>query len=45
VVQAKRKTLALGSAAWFALLGLTRPLRHKLGLRQDVVPKVQPEKK
>jgi hypothetical protein len=45
VVQAKRKTLALGSSAWFALLGLTRPLRHKLGLRQSCVPKVQSEKK
>jgi len=45
VVQARRKTLALGSAAWFALLGLTRPLRHKLGLRQGVVAKVQSEKK
>jgi hypothetical protein len=45
VAQAKRKTLAFGSAAWFALLGLTRPVRHKLGLRQGVVPKVQSEKK
>ncbi len=45
VVQARRKTLALGSAAWFVLLGLTRPLRHKLGLRQGCVPKIQSEKK
>lgn len=45
VAQAKRKTLALGSAAWFALLGMTRPLRHKLGLRQGVAPKVQSEKR
>jgi hypothetical protein len=45
VAKAKRQTQALGSAAWFALLGLTRPLRHKLGLRQGVVPKVQSEKK
>jgi hypothetical protein len=44
VVQARRKTLALASTLWFALLGLTRPLRHKLGLRQGCVPKVQSEK-
>src|ERR1017187_1823695 len=34
VVQARRKAVAGRDAAWFALLGLTRPARHKLGLRQ-----------
>jgi hypothetical protein len=44
-VQARRKTMALSNAVWFALLGMTRPWRHKLGLRQHCVPKVQAEKK
>jgi hypothetical protein len=38
VVQAKRKTVALCSAIWFALLGMTRPLRHRLGLRERGAP-------
>jgi hypothetical protein len=38
VVQARRKTVALCYAAWFALLGLTRPLRSHLGLRQRHKP-------
>jgi hypothetical protein len=37
-VQAKRKAVAARNAAWFGLLGLTRPLRHRLGMRQRSVP-------
>jgi hypothetical protein len=37
-VQTKRKATRARNAAWFALLGLTRPLRHRLGLRQRRVP-------
>jgi hypothetical protein len=37
-VQAKRKAAAGCSAAWFALLGLTRPVRRRLGLRQRRTP-------
>jgi hypothetical protein len=33
VAQAKRKALGARDAAWFGLLNLTRPLRHRLGLR------------
>ena len=33
-VQAKRKAVAARNASWFALLGVTRPLRHRLGLRR-----------
>jgi hypothetical protein len=33
VVQARRKAVAGRDAIWFGLLGLTRPVRHKLGLR------------
>jgi hypothetical protein len=38
VAQAKRKTLAAANAAWFSALNLTRPLRHRLGLRQRHSP-------
>jgi hypothetical protein len=38
VVQAKRKAAALRSALWFGLLGLTRPLRHRLGIRERGAP-------
>jgi hypothetical protein len=38
LVQSKRKMLAARHAAWFALLGWTRPLRHRLGLRQRELP-------
>jgi hypothetical protein len=38
VVQAKRKATALCSAAWFALLGQTRPVRHRMGLRERGAP-------
>jgi hypothetical protein len=34
VAKAKRKVLGARNAAWFGLLGLTRPLRRRLGLRQ-----------
>jgi hypothetical protein len=44
-VQARRKTVALRSAVWFGLLNVTRPLRHRLGLRQSYIPKVQAGKK
>jgi hypothetical protein len=37
-VQAKRKTVALCSTVWFALLGMTRPLRHRLGMRERGAP-------
>jgi hypothetical protein len=38
VVQAKRRTVGLCSTLWFALMGLTRPLRHRLGLRERGAP-------
>jgi hypothetical protein len=38
VAQAKRKALGASNAAWFGLLGLTRPLRRRLGLRQRHSP-------
>jgi hypothetical protein len=41
VVQTKRKAARTRNAAWFALLGLTRPLRHRLGLRQRRMPAAQ----
>jgi len=31
----------LRSAAWFGILGITRPLRHRLGLRQGLPAKAQ----
>jgi hypothetical protein len=34
VVLSRRKTLSIFSAAWFAFLNQTRPLRHRLGMRQ-----------
>jgi hypothetical protein len=34
VVQARRKAAGAVYAVWFGLLGLTRPLRRRLGLRQ-----------
>jgi hypothetical protein len=37
-VQTKRKATRAQNLTWFALLGLTRPLRHRLGLRQRRVP-------
>jgi hypothetical protein len=33
IAQTKRKAVAGRDAIWFGLLGLTRPVRHKLGLR------------
>ena len=38
VVQARRKAIAAGNAAWFGLLKVTRPVRHRLGLRQRRTP-------
>ncbi len=38
VVQARRKATAARSAIWFGALGLTRPVRHRLGLRQRSTP-------
>jgi hypothetical protein len=38
VALAKRKASAARNATWFALLGLTRPLRRWLGLRQRQIP-------
>jgi hypothetical protein len=38
VVQGKRKVLAARNAMWFGALGLTRPVRHRLGLRQRGTP-------
>jgi hypothetical protein len=34
IVQAKCKAMGARNAAWFGLLGLTRPLRRRLGLRR-----------
>ncbi len=44
-VQAKRKLAAGCTAAWFALLGLTRPVRRRLGLRQRRTPATPAESK
>ena len=33
----RRATASAASGAWFALLGITRPVRHRLGLRQAKV--------
>src|ERR1019366_10074047 len=38
VVMGKRRVTRLRNAAWFGLLGLTRPLRRRLGLRQRGTP-------
>lgn len=38
VARTKRKALGLRNAAWFGLLGLTRPLRRRLRLRQRHSP-------
>jgi hypothetical protein len=38
VVQARRKAIATRTWVWFAALGLTRPVRHRLGLRQRSAP-------
>ena len=38
VVQTKRKATAARNAVWFGLLKLTRPVRHRLGLRQHGTP-------
>jgi hypothetical protein len=38
VAQAKRKASGAGYAAWFGLLGLSRPVRRWLGLRQRHSP-------
>jgi len=41
VVLARRKASGGLSSAWFALLGLTRPLRHRVGIRARTVRKIQ----
>jgi hypothetical protein len=38
IALAKPRALGVRNAAWFALLGLTRPLRRRLGLRQRHSP-------
>ena len=38
VVQARRKATALRNALWFGALRVTRPARHRLGLRQHGNP-------
>jgi hypothetical protein len=42
VIQAKRKASSAFYAAWFGLLGLTRPLRRRLGLRERHSPEIPP---
>lgn len=37
-VQTRRKVAALRSAVWFGFLKRTRPLRHRLGLRERHIP-------
>jgi hypothetical protein len=37
-VQAKRRITGLRCAIWFGLLNMTRPLRHRLGLRERHIP-------
>lgn len=37
-VQAKRKAAAFRSAVWFGALKLTKPVRHRLGLRERRAP-------
>lgn len=43
VVQAARKAASARSAAWFQALKWTRPLRHRLGMRQRRAPAVSAE--
>ena len=38
VAQARRKAVGAGYAVWFGLLGLTRPLRRRLGLKHRHSP-------
>jgi hypothetical protein len=38
VVQTRRKARTLRNAAWFGFLNATRPLRHRLGVRERHVP-------
>jgi hypothetical protein len=38
MVLGKRKVAALRNAAWFGLLNLSRPVRHKMGLRERRTP-------
>jgi hypothetical protein len=38
LVQVKRTSSDYFSSAWFRMLDLTRPLRHRLGLRQKGDP-------
>ena len=45
LVQARRKLESARNAMWFGILNVTRPLRHRLGLRQSYVPKVQAGRK
>ena len=45
VALTRRKVSGALSSAWFALLGLTRPLRHRVGLRERAVPKAQGQNK
>ena len=37
-VQARRKAKALRDAIWFGFLNATRPIRHRLGLRERHIP-------
>jgi hypothetical protein len=37
-VQVKRKAARLRNATWFGLLNVTRPVRHRIGLRERHVP-------
>jgi hypothetical protein len=45
VALARRKAGVALSSAWFALLGLTRPLRHRVGIRDRAARKIQSENK
>jgi len=38
VVLMKRRIASVRSAVWFALLDVTRPVRHRLGLRERQIP-------
>jgi hypothetical protein len=40
VAQTRRKITAFRNAAWFGFLNSTRPLRHRLGIRERRVPDV-----
>lgn len=39
-VHMRRRIASLRSAIWFALLNVTRPVRHRLGLRERHIPEV-----